>query len=69
MDSQQLMACATFGIALIGVAGNAVSFYMFSRPSMRCSSVNVLLSALSLVDLSLLILSIPVFVLPVLDVW
>ncbi|KAK0411753.1 hypothetical protein QR680_005823 [Steinernema hermaphroditum] len=69
MDSQQLMACATFGIALIGVVGNAVSFYMFSRPSMRCSSVNILLSALSLVDLSLLILAIPVFVLPVLDVW
>uniref|UniRef100_A0A0M3IJQ1 G_PROTEIN_RECEP_F1_2 domain-containing protein n=1 Tax=Ascaris lumbricoides TaxID=6252 RepID=A0A0M3IJQ1_ASCLU len=67
MDSQHLMASAILLIVCIGVLGNLVSLFMFSRPHMRTASVNVLLSALSAVDLGLLVLSIPVFVVPGLD--
>ncbi|VDM47068.1 unnamed protein product [Toxocara canis] len=69
MDSQHLMATAILLIVCMGVLGNLVSLFMFSRPHMRTSSVNVLLSALSAVDLALLLLSIPVFVVPGLDPW
>uniref|UniRef100_A0A915C2H8 G-protein coupled receptors family 1 profile domain-containing protein n=1 Tax=Parascaris univalens TaxID=6257 RepID=A0A915C2H8_PARUN len=69
MDSQHLMASAILLIVCIGVLGNLVSLFMFSRPHMRTASVNVLLSALSAVDLGLLLLSIPVFVVPGLDPW
>ncbi|MFH4980728.1 hypothetical protein AB6A40_007437 [Gnathostoma spinigerum] len=69
MESQQLMASAILGIVLFGVFGNIISFYLFSRPHMRASSVNILLCALASVDLSLLLLSIPVFVIPGLNLW
>ncbi|KIH67808.1 hypothetical protein ANCDUO_01863 [Ancylostoma duodenale] len=67
MDSQQWMACAILSLVIIGCFGNALSFLLFSRPHMRCSSVNVLLCALSFIDFSLLLLSIPTFVIPNLD--
>ncbi|EYC04877.1 hypothetical protein Y032_0085g1842 [Ancylostoma ceylanicum] len=69
MDSQQWMACAILSLVIIGCFGNALSFLLFSRPHMRCSSVNVLLCALSFIDFSLLLLSIPTFVIPNLDLW
>ncbi|KJH44804.1 7 transmembrane receptor [Dictyocaulus viviparus] len=69
MDSQQWMACAIFMLVVIGCFGNALSFLLFSRPHMKCSSVNVLLCALSFIDFSLLLLSIPTFVIPNLDLW
>ncbi|KAJ1366745.1 hypothetical protein KIN20_027498 [Parelaphostrongylus tenuis] len=69
MDSQQWMACAILLLVIIGSFGNALSFVLFSRPHMKCSSVNVLLCALSFIDFSLLLLSIPTFVIPNLDLW
>lgn len=69
MDSQQWMACAILSLVIIGCFGNLLSLLLFSRPHMRCSSVNVLLCALSFIDLSLLILSIPTFVITNLDLW
>nr|pir hypothetical protein T19F4.1 - Caenorhabditis elegans [Caenorhabditis elegans] len=69
MESQQLMACAILVIVLVGIFGNSLSFILFSRPHMRSSSVNVLLCALSFFDFSLLTLSIPIFVIPNLDLW
>ncbi|CAO4380198.1 Protein CBR-FRPR-18 [Caenorhabditis briggsae] len=69
MESQQLMACAILVIVLVGIFGNTLSFILFSRPHMRSSSVNVLLCALSFFDFSLLTLSIPIFVIPNLDLW
>ncbi|KAK5977294.1 FMRFamide receptor [Trichostrongylus colubriformis] len=69
MDSQQWMACAILSLVIIGCFGNSLSLLLFSRPHMRCSSVNVLLCALSFIDLSLLLLSIPTFVITNLDLW
>ncbi|CAJ0588612.1 unnamed protein product [Cylicocyclus nassatus] len=69
MDSQQWMACVILSLAIIGCFGNALSFILFSRPHMRCSSVNILLCALSFIDFSLLLLCIPTFVIPNLDLW
>uniref|UniRef100_A0A0K0CX04 G_PROTEIN_RECEP_F1_2 domain-containing protein n=1 Tax=Angiostrongylus cantonensis TaxID=6313 RepID=A0A0K0CX04_ANGCA len=69
MDSQQWMACSILLLVIIGSFGNALSFLLFSRPHMKCSSVNVLLCALSFIDFSLLLLSIPTFVIPNLDLW
>ncbi|CAB3399080.1 unnamed protein product [Caenorhabditis bovis] len=69
MDSQQWMACAILIIVLVGIFGNILSFILFSRPHMRSSSVNVLLCALSFFDFSLLLLSIPIFVIPNIDLW
>lgn len=53
-------------LCLIGFYGNTVSVAIFSQPPMR-SSINVLLSGISLIDLSVLLSSIPVFILPSLD--
>ncbi|CAD6190051.1 unnamed protein product [Caenorhabditis auriculariae] len=69
MDSQQWMACAILALVIIGCFGNTLSLILFSRPHMRSSSVNVLLCALSFVDLTLLLLSIPTFVISNLDLW
>ncbi|CAI5451937.1 unnamed protein product [Caenorhabditis angaria] len=68
MESQQWMACAILAIVFIGIFGNILSFVLFSRPHMRSSSVNVLLCALSFFDCSLLIFSIPIFVVPNIDI-
>ncbi|VDL74679.1 unnamed protein product [Nippostrongylus brasiliensis] len=69
MDSQQWMACAILSLVIVGCFGNSLSLLLFSRPHMRCFSVNVLLCALSFIDLSLLLLSIPTFVITNLDLW
>lgn len=46
---------------VIGTFGNAMSLLIFTRPAMRRLSVNVLLTGLSLVDLTLVVLAVPVF--------
>lgn len=65
-----LFEYAAFGCSLfmlfcciLGIFGNAMSVLIFTRPVMR-SSINVLLTGLSLIDLLMLATSIPVFVLP-----
>ncbi|CAD5223719.1 unnamed protein product [Bursaphelenchus okinawaensis] len=63
---QQYLASATLMIVVIGCLGNFLSLILFLRHS---SSVNTLLAALSLVDLCLLLLAVPVFVMPSLDIW
>lgn len=63
---QQWLASATLLIVVVGCLGNLLSLVLFLRHS---SSVNTLLAALSAVDLCLLLLAVPVFVLPALDIW
>lgn len=46
---------------IVGAFGNVMSLLIFTRPSMRRLSVNVLLTGLSLVDLTLVLLAIPTF--------
>ncbi|GMT10572.1 hypothetical protein PFISCL1PPCAC_1869, partial [Pristionchus fissidentatus] len=55
---------AILSIVFLGCTGNVVSFTIFSRPHMRTSSVNVLLSFLSFVDFSLLLLASLTFAIP-----
>jgi hypothetical protein len=67
MDNvQYYLASATLTIIVIGCLGNLLSLTIFLR---HASSVNVLLSALSLVDLCLLLFAIPVFVMQNLEIW
>lgn len=66
MDVQHLLASATLMIIVIGCLGNLLSLTLFLRHS---TSVNVLLSVLAFVDLCLLLFSVPVFVVPNLDIW
>lgn len=47
-----------------GLCGNCLSVYVFSRRSMRCSSINILLTALSATDFLLLLIVVPIFALP-----
>lgn len=63
------MALAILAIVVVGVFGNTLSLLMFTHPRMRKVSVNVLLGALSAVDLALLLFSVPVFVIPGLEPW
>lgn len=46
----------------LGIIGNGVSFYIFRRPSMK-SSINALFAGLSMIDLVMMLLAIPTFVL------
>lgn len=62
MDSMALTVCM-FILCIVGLIGNIVSLIVFNKPSMR-SSINVLLAGLSALDLAVLILSIPLFVIP-----
>nr|CDJ92216.1 7TM GPCR domain containing protein [Haemonchus contortus] len=48
-------------LCLFGVVGNSLSLYIYTRPAFRKRSINILLSALSAADLSVCVLSIPVF--------
>uniref|UniRef100_A0A7E4V5L0 G_PROTEIN_RECEP_F1_2 domain-containing protein n=1 Tax=Panagrellus redivivus TaxID=6233 RepID=A0A7E4V5L0_PANRE len=57
-DVALIVPTVTFLIVVIGIAGNLLSFIVFLR---HTSSVNTLLAALSLVDLTLLLFTIPVF--------
>lgn len=52
---------------IIGSLGNIASFWVFTRRCMRSSPINVLLAALSAVDLAMLITAVPVFVIPSLN--
>ncbi|VDN58907.1 unnamed protein product [Dracunculus medinensis] len=69
MDSQNLLAFIILAIVITGIFGNFISIIIFSRAHMRALPVNILLCALSTVDLALLLLSIPVFVIPGLEPW
>lgn len=46
----------------VGVCGNLLSIYVYTRRTMT-SSINVLLTGMSAVDLSVVVLAVPVFVL------
>ncbi|KAI6199699.1 FMRFamide receptor [Aphelenchoides besseyi] len=56
-----VFASAMLCISLAGVVFNLTSLYVFTRKSFRKRSINVLLCGLSLSDLCLCILAIPVF--------
>ncbi|KAI6213466.1 VRFamide receptor [Aphelenchoides besseyi] len=56
-----VFASAMLCISLAGVVFNLTSLYVFTRKSFRRRSINVLLCGLSLSDLCLCILAIPVF--------
>jgi hypothetical protein len=53
-NSSFYCACIMIGLCVVGMCGNSLSIYVFSRKSMR-SSINVLLLGLSTIDLLLLI--------------
>lgn len=57
------LSFVTLVFAVTGTATNAVSVFLYTRPTMR-SSMNVLLAGLSAFDLAFSILSIPTFVVP-----
>src|SRR5688572_16445611 len=52
---------------LIGIVGNMVSFVIFTRQCMQ-SPINILLAGLSLVDMAVLTIAVPVFVIPGLNI-
>lgn len=54
-------------LCAVGFYGNVVSIFIFTKPIMRRSSINILLTGLSAIDLSVLILAVLVFVLPSLN--
>ncbi|CAD6197324.1 unnamed protein product [Caenorhabditis auriculariae] len=54
---------------IIGLFGNTMSLFVFSRRNMMRSSIGVFLLALTCVDIVLLILSVFTFVVPVLPIW
>lgn len=58
----------TLALCLIGIYGNIISIVIFAQPMMR-SSINILLTGLSSIDLGILILAIPVFVIPGFDAY
>uniref|UniRef100_A0A914WQR1 G-protein coupled receptors family 1 profile domain-containing protein n=1 Tax=Plectus sambesii TaxID=2011161 RepID=A0A914WQR1_9BILA len=68
MQSDLILAYVMLMTAVFGCVGNLLSLFIFTRPSMT-SSVNVLLAGLSAIDLVLLVLVVPVFVLPSLPIW
>uniref|UniRef100_A0A914W6Y9 G-protein coupled receptors family 1 profile domain-containing protein n=1 Tax=Plectus sambesii TaxID=2011161 RepID=A0A914W6Y9_9BILA len=67
LNSSFYCACIMIALCVVGVCGNSLSIYVFSRKSMR-SSINVLLLGLSIIDFLLLIAIIPIFALPALNI-
>ncbi len=59
-------ACIMACLCLIGLLGNLLSVYVFSRKTMRTSSINILLTGLSLTDFVLLLIVVPIFAIPAL---
>ncbi|WKY10940.1 hypothetical protein Q1695_002916 [Nippostrongylus brasiliensis] len=57
----QICGAVMIVLCLFGVVGNSLSLYIYTRPAFRKRSINILLSALSATDLSVCVLSIPVF--------
>ena len=55
------LSIANLGIIVVGCFGNLLSLILFLK---QTSSVNTLLAALSFVDMCLLLIAIPVFVMP-----
>ncbi|KAI6219585.1 FMRFamide receptor [Aphelenchoides fujianensis] len=61
-----MVFAGTMGVlCVLGVLMNSVSLYVFTRKSFRKRSINVLLCGLSLSDLCLCILALPVFNIPI----
>lgn len=62
--------CAIIMVVLcfIGLLGNLLSVYVFSRKNMRNSSINILLTGLSVTDFFLLLVVVPIFALPPLTI-
>uniref|UniRef100_A0A914UN25 G-protein coupled receptors family 1 profile domain-containing protein n=1 Tax=Plectus sambesii TaxID=2011161 RepID=A0A914UN25_9BILA len=56
-----ICACIMVVLCLVGTVGNSLSLFIFTRSHFRVYSINVLLAALSAVDLCLLVLAVPVF--------
>lgn len=54
LNSSFYCACIMIALCIIGICGNLLSIYVFSRKCMR-SSINVLLLGLSIIDFLLLI--------------
>lgn len=68
MESDLILAYVILTAVVFGCVGNLLSLFIFTRPCMT-SSVNVLLAGLSAIDLVLLVLVVPVFVLPPMPIW
>lgn len=64
--SSLIGALAMILLCFVGCYTNLISFCIFRQKSMR-SSINVLLGALSLIDVVVIITSVPVFVVPALN--
>ncbi len=62
-DFSSALAWLMLAFCLVGIVCNLLSIYIFSRPYMS-GAINILLTSLSTVDLVLLLLAIPVFVMP-----
>jgi hypothetical protein len=56
-----ICACIMAVLCVVGTVGNSLSLFIFTRSHFRVYSINVLLAALSAVDLCLLVLAVPVF--------
>lgn len=55
-----ICGCLIIPIAIMGIFGNALTIYIFSRPTMS-SSINFLLSGLAAIDIVLLFIGTPIF--------
>lgn len=54
-------AIVLIAISIVGFIGNSLSFYVFTRPCMKISSINFLLSGLAIFDTLMALLGGPVF--------
>ncbi len=54
-------ACALALLCFVGIFGNSLSIYVFSRKHMRKKSINILLIGISCADMGLLLLAVPIF--------
>lgn len=57
------LSCVVLAFCVIGAITNFISIVIYSHPAMR-SSINVLLTGLSVIDMFLCICAVPTFVLP-----
>ncbi|CAI2353081.1 unnamed protein product [Caenorhabditis sp. 36 PRJEB53466] len=57
----EVFAILMFPVILIGILGNTVSVYVYSRRHMKKSTVGFLLLSLSVVDLTVLLTALPTF--------
>lgn len=57
------LSCVVLAFAIVGAVTNFISIVVYSHPAMR-SSINVLLTGLSIIDMCLCITAVPTFVVP-----